>query len=358
MSAGSAHPTGGFLSQTRPYCAWYVVIVPMLANTVSYLDRQILNPPVEPIKADPGLSDTQIAAVQGTAFAIFCATMRLPIARVADLTSRKRIVSLGAACWSVATVGWGLARTFSGSFAARVMVGVGESSLSPAAYSMVSDLFPRHRMAKPMGVIAGGIFAGAGLAYMAGGHLIEWAHGLGGISLPGIGAERPVQIPTNAGVARVQGLEAELSYAANGNRLWMFNPGYTDARCTDVGRATSIDRNSRFRNTPELSWSGSAQRSREWPNGVGLAARVNYGRVDGYCTETLVNRQLRQHAYGLLNARLVFETPSENMRVTAFGDNLTHSYYLLGGGVGGPIGTLLNYAGRPREYGVTVDVFF
>jgi len=150
---------------------------------------------------------------------IFCATMGLPIARVADLTSRKRIVSLGAACWSVATVGWGLARTFSGSFAARVMVGVGESSLSPAAYSMVSDLFPRHRMAKPMGVIAGGIFAGAGLAYMAGGHLIEWAHGLGGISLPGIGAERPVQIPTNAGVARVQGLEAELSYAANGNRL-------------------------------------------------------------------------------------------------------------------------------------------
>lgn len=175
---------------------------------------------------------------------------------------------------------------------------------------------------------------------------------------PDTGAELPVQIPTNAGVARVDGLEAELSYAPNENWLFMFNLGYTDARYTDVGRATAIDRNSRFRNTPELSWSGSAQHVWELPNGAGVAARVNYGWVDEYYTETLVNRQLKQDAYGLLNARLVFETPSDNIRITAFGDNLTNAYYLLGGGVGGPIGTLLNYAGRPREYGVTVDMFF
>ncbi len=175
---------------------------------------------------------------------------------------------------------------------------------------------------------------------------------------PATGGELPVQIPTNAGVASVDGVEAELSYAPNEDWLLNFNLGYTDARYTDVGRATAIDRNSKFRNTPELSWSGSAQRSWEFSNGVGLDARVNYGWVDDYYTETLTNRQLKQEAYGLLNVRLVFETPSENIRVTAFGDNLTNEYYLLGGGVGGPIGTLLNYAGRPREYGVTVDVFF
>ncbi len=190
-AADSARSTGSYLSESRLYYAWYVVVVLMLANTVSYVDRQILNLLVEPIKADLGLSDTQIAAVQGIAFAIFYATMGLPIARVADLTSRKLIISLGAACWSIATVACGLARTFSALFVARMMVGVGESSLSPAAYSMVSDLFPKNRMAKPMGVFAGGIFAGAGLAYMLGGHLIEWAYGLGDISLPVIGQVQP-----------------------------------------------------------------------------------------------------------------------------------------------------------------------
>ena len=175
---------------------------------------------------------------------------------------------------------------------------------------------------------------------------------------PATGAELPVQIPTNAGEAQVDGLEADLSYAANENFLLNLGLGYTDARYTDVGRATSIDRNSKFRNTPELSWSGSAQYNWELANGVGVAARVNYGWVDDYYTETLTNRQLKQDAYGLLSARLVFEMPSENLRITAFGDNLANEYYLLGGGVGGPIGTLLNYAGRPREYGVTVDVLF
>ena len=191
MTAESENTASRYLSRPRLNYAWYVVVVLMLANTVSYVDRQLLNLLVEPIKGDLGLSDIEIAAVQGIAFAIFYATMGLPIARMADLTSRKLIISLGAACWSIATVGCGLARTFSGLFIARVMVGVGESSLSPAAYSMVADLFPKNRMAKPMGVFAAGIFAGAGIAYMVGGKLIEWAYSLGDISLPVIGQVQP-----------------------------------------------------------------------------------------------------------------------------------------------------------------------
>ena len=191
MIAGPKYVADSYLSETRLKYAWYVVVVLMLANTVSYVDRQILNLLVEPIKADLGLSDTEIAAVQGIAFAIFYATMGLPIARMADLTSRKLIISLGAAWWSIATVLCGLASNFSSLFVARVMVGVGESSLSPAAYSMVADIFPKNRMAKPMGVFAAGIFAGAGLAYMLGGALIEWAYSLGDISLPVIGQVQP-----------------------------------------------------------------------------------------------------------------------------------------------------------------------
>ena len=175
---------------------------------------------------------------------------------------------------------------------------------------------------------------------------------------PETGAELPVVIPTNAGEARVDGLEVDLSYVPNESFLINLNLGFTDARYTEVGRATLIDKNSKFRNTPELSWSGSAQYNWELANGVGVTARINYGWVGDYYTETFDNRQLKQDAYGLLSARLIFETPSENIRIMAFGDNLSNEYYLTGGGVGGPVGTLLNFAGRPREYGVMVDVFF
>ena len=163
----------------------------MLANTVSFVDRQILNLLVEPIKADLGFTDVEISALQGIAFAIFYATMGIPIARLSDLSSRKLIISLGVACWSIATAACGLAKTFAGLFTARMLVGVGESSLSPAAYSMVADLFPKNRMAKPMGVFGAGIFAGGGLAYMVGGKVVEWAYSIDNISLPLFGQVAP-----------------------------------------------------------------------------------------------------------------------------------------------------------------------
>ena len=180
-----------YVSETRTVYAWYVVAVLMLANTVSFVDRQILNLLVEPIKADLGFTDVEISALQGIAFALFYATMGIPIARLADLSSRKLIISLGVACWSIATAACGLAKTFTGLFTARMLVGVGESSLSPAAYSMVADLFPKNRMAKPMGVFGAGIFAGGGLAYMVGGKFVEWAYSIGNISLPLFGQVAP-----------------------------------------------------------------------------------------------------------------------------------------------------------------------
>lgn len=180
-----------YVSETRPVYAWYVVAVLMLANTVSFVDRQILNLLVEPIKADLGFTDVQISALQGIAFALFYATMGIPIARLADLSSRKLIISLGVACWSIATAACGLAKTFAGLFTARMLVGVGESSLSPAAYSMVADLFPRNRMARPMGVFGAGIFVGGGLAYMVGGKVVEWAYSIDTISLPLFGQVAP-----------------------------------------------------------------------------------------------------------------------------------------------------------------------
>ena len=163
----------------------------MFANTVSFIDRQILNLLVEPIKADLLLSDIQIATVQGLAFAIFYAAMGIPVGRIADLTSRKMIITVGAACWSVATIGCGFARSFWQLFAARVMVGVGESSVSPSGYALIADLFPREKMARPMGVFAGGIFIAAGLAYLVGGQLIDLAYQLSQTNIQIIGGMKP-----------------------------------------------------------------------------------------------------------------------------------------------------------------------
>ena len=165
-----------YVSETRPVYAWYVVAVLMLANTVSFVDRQILNLLVEPIKADLGFTDVQISALQGIAFALFYATMGIPIARLADLSSRKLIISLGVACWSIATAACGLAKTFTGLFTARMLVGVGESLLSPRRPIRWSpDLFPKNRMAKPMGGFFGrrNFCPAAGWPYMVGGKVVE-----------------------------------------------------------------------------------------------------------------------------------------------------------------------------------------
>lgn len=175
---------------------------------------------------------------------------------------------------------------------------------------------------------------------------------------PDTGVILPVPIPTNAGQGKVDGLEVDISWLPS--QAWMLNLnfGYVDARYTEVGRATTIDEGTKFLNTPELSWSLSAQNRFEFANGANLISRLNYGWVDEYFTTADSQAQLTQEAYGLLNLRFVYTTPTERFSATLFGDNLTEEYYLTGGRQALPIGSLLTYAGRPREYGITVDIRF
>ena len=104
--------------------------------------RQILNLLVGPIQRDLGLSDTRMSVLQGLAFAIFYTVMGLPLGRLADQVSRRRLIMVGIAIWSVMTALSGLARDFQELFLARIGVGIGEAALSPAAYSL-NVLFPR-----------------------------------------------------------------------------------------------------------------------------------------------------------------------------------------------------------------------
>jgi predicted MFS family arabinose efflux permease len=104
---------------------WLTVGLLTIAYVFSFVDRYVLGLLIEPIKADLGLTDTQIGLLLGPAFAIFYATMGLPLGWLADKKNRVRIVAICIAVWSIATAASGLARNFTHLFIARMSIGVG-----------------------------------------------------------------------------------------------------------------------------------------------------------------------------------------------------------------------------------------
>lgn len=174
--------------------AWYMVFLCMVAYIFSFIDRQVLALLIEPIRADLQISDTQFSLVHGFAFALFYATMGIPIARLADTRSRPLIIAAGIFVWSIATAVCGLTRNFGQLFLARMGVGVGEAALSPAAYSMISDAFPRTQLGLALGVYSLGSFIGSGLAFLIGGTVIGLIGELGISELPWLGPVRPWQL--------------------------------------------------------------------------------------------------------------------------------------------------------------------
>jgi MFS family permease len=174
--------------------SWYIVFLCMIAYVFSFIDRTIVNLLVEPISADLNLTDTQFSLIQGLAFALCYATMGIPIARLADSKSRPLIISLGICFWSIATAACGVTKTFWQLFVARMGVGVGEAALSPAAYSMISDSFPKSKLGLALGVYSTGPFIGAGLAFFIGGTVIGYVSDFGIVDLPLLGIVKPWQM--------------------------------------------------------------------------------------------------------------------------------------------------------------------
>ncbi|MSR08453.1 MAG: MFS transporter [Gammaproteobacteria bacterium] len=177
----------------RPAIAWYAVVILVIAFIFSFIDRIIIAMLVEPLKQDLGLTDTQIGWLQGLAFAVFYAAVGLPIGRWADRYSRRTIIGWGIFLWSLMTAVCGLARNFLELFLARVGVGVGQAALSPAAYSMIADYFPREKLGRAIGVYQAGAFFGAGLSFLVGGLVIQLVGKAGELSLPLVGSVQPWQ---------------------------------------------------------------------------------------------------------------------------------------------------------------------
>ncbi len=153
----------------------------VLVYIFNFLDRQIISILAERIKADLQVSDAEIGFLYGTAFAVFFAVFGIPLARLADVWDRRKLIAVGLAAWSLMTVLSGLARNFGELAIARFGVGIGEASASPAAFSLLSDSFPAARRATALAVYSSGIYIGAGLGIGLGGWVVErWDHAFAG----------------------------------------------------------------------------------------------------------------------------------------------------------------------------------
>ncbi len=183
----STAPTGGRLYP------WLVVLFLMVLLTSSFIDRTILSLLVRPIRKDLSLSDTEFSYLTGLAFVVMYSLAGIPLGWAADRWSRRLLVAGGVAVWSVMTASCGVANSFWRLFTSRVGVGIGEATLSPCAYSMISDYFPPERLARPLSVFALGIPIGSGLALIIGGSVIDAITAIGPVALPVVGMTKPWQ---------------------------------------------------------------------------------------------------------------------------------------------------------------------
>ena len=168
MADASGYPS-------RPY-AWTVVAILIATAVLSYTDRQVLSLLVDPIRGELGISDTQVSLLLGTAFAVVYGIAGIPLGFLADRTSRRNLIFAGVLVWSCGTLACGFSHSFGQLFAARIVVGLGEAVLSPAAISLISDYFPPSRRGTAVGFFLSGIAMGIGAAILIGGgvlHVVE-----------------------------------------------------------------------------------------------------------------------------------------------------------------------------------------
>lgn len=168
--------------QSAPASHWsaalryYALAVLTLVAIVNYVDRQVLSILIEPIKADLGISDTQVGLLTGIAFAAFYVIAGFPLARMADAGVRRNLIAGCLAFWSLASIACGFAQNFIQLVLARIGVASGEAGSSPATQSLLADIFPLEQRGKAMGIlmagqsfgIAFGIFIGGWLSQMFG----------------------------------------------------------------------------------------------------------------------------------------------------------------------------------------------
>jgi MFS family permease len=174
--------------------AWFTLAILVLMVVLSYLDRGLIALLVKPIRADLGASDVQISLLYGVAFGLFYAIFSFPLGWLADRWSRRGVIYICITIWSFATAACGLAHSFSQLAIARFAVGFGEGGLSPSAYRMLGEAFPKRRLGLALGIFGAGATLASPVSLLIGGRLVDWATRHGPLVLPVIGEARPWQL--------------------------------------------------------------------------------------------------------------------------------------------------------------------
>jgi MFS family permease len=168
--------------------AWYALWVLFVINALNFFDRQIIGAVGEPIRKEFGLNDSALGALN-TAFTLIYAFVGLPLGKLADKYSRKKILAVGVFFWSLMTAASGLARNFWQIFALRLGVGIGEASCAPAATSLIGDYFPASKRAKAMSIFMLGLPVGLALSFAVSGAVAKnygWRTAFFVAGLPGL----------------------------------------------------------------------------------------------------------------------------------------------------------------------------
>ena len=167
----------------------YVIGILLVVYTLNFIDRQIIAILSPAIKADLGVSDTELGLLKGFAFAMFYAIFSIPIARLADKSNRVNIISISIVFWSAMTAICGAAANFWQLAMARIGVGIGEAGCSPPAHSLVSDYFHKEERATALGIYSLGIPLGSLFGILLGGWLVTslgWRWTFVAVGIPGI----------------------------------------------------------------------------------------------------------------------------------------------------------------------------
>ncbi|RIA37982.1 sugar phosphate permease [Hephaestia caeni] len=171
-------------ARTRLIYPFYVLVLLLSAYVISYMDRIALSLMVDPIRQDLGLSDTGISLLIGFAFVLLYTTAGIPLGRMADTGNRPRLIVFGMILWCAATAACGLTTGFTTLLIARILVGFGEATLSPASYSLISSYFPPERLGFAISLYMLGITFGGGLATYVVGSVAQVAGSLDLFGLP------------------------------------------------------------------------------------------------------------------------------------------------------------------------------
>jgi len=168
---------------------WYVLIMLTVVSVFAFIDRQLIIILQEAIKEDLGLTDAQLGFVSGLAFSILYVIVIIPIARLADRSSRKNIITMSLAIWSLITALTGLAANYIQLAFARIGVGLGEAGAIPASHAIIADYFPQEKRSMAYAIHGLGVYIGLLFGFALGGileQLYGWRTAFYIIGIPGL----------------------------------------------------------------------------------------------------------------------------------------------------------------------------